>query len=96
MNDIQMALKITEEINEEIYENNDQNDFVIDRCGLLDFRSDGKSTCILFFNEPVWDSEDDCDRYIENIDDYIPLETYIREKMKEVIKNINSINLRIK
>ena len=90
---LEEAFNTVENINLEIYEENSENKFVMDRSGLLEIYSDGEGVAIEFLGEEIWNSEDDnySDRYIEDMDDYLPLENYIKVKIKEYITNILKI-----
>lgn len=87
------AINAINNINQEIFENNQNNKLVEEYNSLLYLETDGYCCHISFFDIVLWDSEEDSDRLIEETDNYIPIEQYVRRKLKTTIDNINKIVL---
>ena len=88
MNDlIQEAINVVKSINEEIYEQH-QSEFIPINCC-----TDGDEVCIEFLNQHIWTSIEDEREYLDDKDDWEPLEQFVRIKIMELINEIKNINL---
>ncbi len=60
---------------------------------LFEYHSIGYTSCIEFLGIMIWNEENDERHYDEEIDDYEPLEPFLRRKAIEIIKKVSAIRI---
>lgn len=81
-----------EDINQEIHDSEEYPDQYTEFT-LLEYRTNGYASIILFFGEQIWSSEDDNREYDEETDVYEPLENYLRREINKFISLISNIKV---
>jgi hypothetical protein len=82
-------INIVSNLNNEIYEQIENNEM-----NYLDYLTDGYVEIIEFIGYPIWNSEDDNRKWI-NDHEREDLETYLRNEITNLIQKLNTINLLI-
>jgi hypothetical protein len=59
----------------------------------FEYRTDGFSDAIYFEDVLLWYSEEDSREYNEELDEYEPLESYIRKMFNKYVEELNKIRL---
>lgn len=61
-----------------------------DFCG-FEYRTNGWSSIIEFCGIMLWNDDDDARTYLEETDEYEPLETYLRRESNKLINRISKL-----
>jgi hypothetical protein len=79
------CIDIVSDLNNELYEKIGETErkFYYSSCGYTD--------CIWFGSELLWDSEEDNREWIEENNDYEPLEPFIKRVFNDYVKKLNSL-----
>ena len=89
--ELQEFIELIYELNQEIYEQTGDEGIMLEP---LNFMTDGNSAVITFMGSyRVWSSEDNEREFIEEQNDWEPLEDYLRREMKAILNTICSIKI---
>ena len=87
----ELAIQAVLNINQEIYNDIDTGLEYID---LLEYRTNGYAERIDFLGQQIWSSEDEGERgYNEKLDEYEPLEPFLRRAVNKLVGKIGEISL---
>lgn len=78
---IEEIYKVVEKINEKYFENLSE-----DRLYYLEIRTNGYGTKVVFMNNTLWKDYDDEREWIEEKNDYEPIEEYLKNKIIEILQ----------
>jgi len=80
---------LVNELNEEIMEHfGDDFEFELYQG---EAKTNGLEVHILFFDQVIWDSDNDERMYNEKEDEFESLDTFVRRKLNEVVQNISKL-----
>ena len=88
---LEEAIEAMETINCEVFEQNEKNPIIEDYFNLLTLSSNGDCHIIMISDFPLWNSEDDSDRYSNSGDTEEPIESYVRRKLAKFIADLDSL-----
>lgn len=84
-------IDIVNEINRELYDNNDELDLIINGDVQVIYSTDGYHENIKYLNILIWRYDEDEREWIEDCNDYEPLKPFLIKKIKEINNNITKI-----
>lgn len=83
------VFQAVENINEDIHEALDNKANQIDLLGII---SEGSMFIVVtYLDHQLWDNDNDEREFIEDRNDYEPLEPFLRKEIKKLIKQLNTI-----
>jgi len=82
---IKETVDAIDNINGDLFEKTDNESIIVE------LKTTGCVTIIEFCGISIWSSEDDDRQYIDQIDEYEPIEPFLRKKVNEVIETITKI-----
>ena len=84
-------VKIINSINDDIY--NSSPNFVESYGCYCEVSSNGLQTIIKFLDIVIWDEDNDSREFNEELNEYEPLEPYLRKMINYIIKRISTIEV---
>ena len=93
---IEEILEIVDKLNQEIYEQTEEDNNMT--LTPLEFSCNGRdpilsSAAISFFDFPIWDTEGNERQFIDDKDEYEPLEDYLRREIMNLVNIIKCIKV---
>jgi len=85
---------IVYELNSEIYENDGMQKLIENYGEILEIRSTGFATCIIFLGFQIWNTEDD-ERETYDNGEYKSLSYFLRKKIIFVLETLSKLKVEI-
>lgn len=80
-------------INADLVEDDSNENFCIENGLGISYATDGYVQLITFMDFVLWNDDDDERDYIDEEDDYEPLEPFIRQKFNELITGLSRLKM---
>jgi hypothetical protein len=84
-------VRIINEINDNMYDSNPK--FFNEYNCYCEVSSNGLQTIVKFLDICIWDEDNDDRKFNEDANEYESLESYLREKITKIIKELNKIEV---
>ena len=80
-------------LNQEIFDQLDEGEYEELYPELFSVNSDGKSEIVKFMSVPLWNSEFDDREFLIDVEDYEPLDDFLRKKVRKLLTVIKKVKL---
>lgn len=91
----QEIARLMSNLNEELMENGENENFCLNYGAWFSYKTDGYTIVILFADIILWNDDNDERKYDDKLDDYEPLEPFIRKQFNGLVEWMSKLTLTI-